>query len=99
MRSALIAVVALLSTSAYASLLSSFDNLLNGQTPLTSQAVDELYTTYKSVFPTSLAAKHYGNEASRRTLFEEKVKEIIAHNTDASVSYKKGLNEYSDMTE
>ena len=37
MRSVLsvIAVVALLSTTAYASLLSRFDTLLNGETPLT----------------------------------------------------------------
>lgn len=101
MRSVLsvIAVVALLSTTAYASLLNRFDTLLNGETPLTAQAVDELYTTYKSVFPNSLASKHYGKEDARRSLFEDKVREVIAHNTDSTVSFKKGLNEYSDMTE
>jgi cathepsin H len=95
----LISIVALLSTTAYASLLSLFDDVLSGKAPLNAQALDEIYTTYKIEYPNSLAAKYYGKEDARRNLLEEKVKEIIAHNSDSSISWKKGLNEYSDMTE
>lgn len=68
MRSALslLAALALLSSTAYASLLARFDTLLSGQSPLTADSLNELYATYKSVYPTSLAAKYYGNEESRR---------------------------------
>ena len=34
----------------------------------------------------------------RRATFENKVKAMVAHNTDTSKTWKKGINEFSDMT-
>ncbi len=35
----------------------------------------------------------------RRAVFETKVKEIITHNSQPNVTFYKGLNEYSDLTD
>lgn len=38
------------------------------------------------------------NGVDRKAFFFQKVKDIIAHNTNPSYTWKKGLSEYSDLT-
>eukprot|EP00442_Polarella_glacialis_P035962 CAMPEP_0115123794 /NCGR_PEP_ID=MMETSP0227-20121206/47796_1 /TAXON_ID=89957 /ORGANISM="Polarella glacialis, Strain CCMP 1383" /LENGTH=395 /DNA_ID=CAMNT_0002526317 /DNA_START=35 /DNA_END=1222 /DNA_ORIENTATION=+ len=35
----------------------------------------------------------------RRNLFEEKVRSILAHNADPTMSWKRGINQFADMTQ
>jgi len=45
--------------------------------------------------------KNYASEelAARKTLFETRLAEIKAHNADPTASYKKGVNQFTDMTD
>ena len=39
------------------------------------------------------------SNVDRKQVFADKVKDIIAHNTDDTNTWIKGINEYSDMTD
>jgi len=61
-----------------------------------------MYQQYNGEFnPVTRPSSHYNNKGAidRKAIFAQKVKEIISHNTNPTAAWKKGLNEYSDMTE
>ena len=77
-----IVTIALLSCASYAK-LEAFNNVLNGQAPLTQEVLSSLYSEYKNEFKnheieTFLASRGL----DRRAIFESSVRGIIAHNTD-----------------
>ena len=93
------ALISLLFTSTltFAAVQSDYSHILNGKAPLTQETLDAMYLQFRSEH-TYLPSSHY-NSTGRKANFEAKVREVINHNKDETVSWKKGINEYSDMTE
>lgn len=99
-----IAAFALLFGSAFCFTLNdAFQNVLNGQTEFSYDLLEKMYAQFNAEFnPVTRPSSHYSQRLSaidRKAIFSAKVKEIIAHNTNDNMSWKMGLNEYSDMTD
>ena len=99
-----ITLIALLFGTAFTlGLNDAFHGVLNGETEFSYELLEKMYEQYNSEYnPVTRPSSHYIQRLSaidRKGLFAAKVKEIIAHNTDAKIAWKKGLNEYSDMTD
>lgn len=93
-----ILVLALLTASSFANLVSeTYRHYLNGSEPITAGMIDEMYEQFISEFRSGSAGKFLGNE-DRKIIFENKIMDIISHNTNGLNSWKKGINAYSDMT-
>lgn len=80
-----------------ANLLAQYENVLHGKAAFDQATLDSMYSAFRAQF-TSLPSQHYSQD-NRKAVFEETVKRIIEHNTNVEALWKKGLNEYSDMTE
>jgi cathepsin H len=92
-------VICLLFASvALAAINEDFDKIINGHVELTDAHIEQMYsqflTEYHSAPSKQLTASH-----DRRSLFANKVKEVVAHNKNSENTYKKGINEFSDMTD
>ena len=99
-----IAAFALLFGTAFSvGLNEAFQNVLNGQSEFSYELLDKMYEQYNSEYnPMTRPSSHYSQRLSavdRKAIFSAKVKEIIAHNTNDNFAWKKGLNEFSDMTD
>lgn len=82
-------------TLAFAGVSHDYSRVLNGEAHLSQVQLDAMYSQYRAEYPLSLSSA----ATSLKANFEEKVREIIAHNSNPANGWKKGLNEYSDMTE
>jgi len=80
---------------AFAALSSDFGSILNGQAPLSQAALDQMYAQFQTEF----SSPSDKLSANRRAIFEDKVREIVAHNSNPNSTWMKGVNEYSDMTD
>lgn len=66
-----------------------FENVLNGAAPLTDEAFAQIYASYVHQFGSFLTATKAVNVEEK---LYNKVLEIIAHNSDITQTYKKGVN-------
>jgi hypothetical protein len=76
--------------------------LLMGQADLDHESIDAIYEHFRTTITQQMQpSSHYPqlSQMQRRAVFENKVREIIAHNSQPNVTFYKGINEYSDMTE
>ena len=99
-----IAIFALLFGTAFTlGVNEAFNNVLHGKSELTYELIERMYQKYNTEYnPLTRPSSHYNQKLSavdRKAIFSAKVKEIIAHNTDSQYHWKKGLNEYSDLTD
>lgn len=96
------ALVLLLSSSSlvFASLHTEFSHILNGSQPLDATTLDSMYSSFKNEYPSLISATHYPtSNVNRKAIFETKVRDIAQHNANPNLAWKKGLNEYSDLTD
>lgn len=98
------AVLCLLFASlALADINTDYQKVLNGEQQIESADIDSMYEQFQSEFQTSKGispSTHYTlKDGNRKSIFKAKVQEIIEHNQQASNTYKKGLNAFSDMTD
>ncbi len=81
----------------------AYKPVLNGQAEFTVELLEQMYEKFNAEYnPLTRPSSHYSKRVSavdRKALFAAKIKDIIDHNTDPSKNWKKGLNEYSDMTD
>ncbi|CDW81400.1 cathepsin h [Stylonychia lemnae] len=104
MQGSKIAVLALLFSSlALANINKDFAHILDGTSAVTLDDIEVMYSKfvqqYKQQMNYSPSSQFKSQTIDRKMIFAQKVQEIIKHNTAPSVSYKKGLNPFSDMTE
>lgn len=58
-----------------------------------------MYSQYISEYKDLASVQYSKSGQNRKAIFEETVRDIISHNSNPSHSWKKGINQYSDMTE
>jgi cathepsin H len=87
----------LLASVAFAEINTDFQHVISGEVELTDLHVQEMYSQFVSEYQHA-PSKHLTSSLDRKNLFASKVKEVIEHNMNTN-TYKKGINEFSDMTE
>jgi cathepsin H len=75
-----------------------FDSYLTGEKKMSGDVLDQMWSAYASTKGVSSPNVIY-NDLVRKNTFASSVESIIAHNSQPGVSFKKGINAYSDMTE
>lgn len=97
-----IAIFALVAIAAFGFIAGSHEEKkwwpkLNGEVTMTDDEILDMYHDW---------IKHHEKDTSdiqavmeRFTIFKEKTREVIAHNSDSTKSWKKGINAYSDQTD
>ena len=88
----------LLASVAFAEINTDFHQIINGEVELTDFHVEEMYSQFVSEYHNA-PSKQLQSSLDRKNLFASKVKEVVAHNKNSSNAYKKGINEFSDMTD
>jgi len=90
----------LLASVAFAEINTDFHHVLSGKEALTDAHVDQMYNQFLVEYKDSRIPTHtLSSEAtSRKQVFAQTVSEVVKHNSDASQSYQKGINSFSDMT-
>lgn len=101
-------ILACLTTAATVSALnkvsSAYTAVLNGSLPLTPELIDTMYASFlaehRNQEPSNRDLTNYLSKMSidRRAVFEDKVRTIIKHNTDATQTWRAGINQFSDLT-
>ena len=89
-------------TSAFASVTQDFEHVLMGKVPLTDAHIENMYHQFQTEHnPNQRPSAYYKNvsNAERKEIFAAKVRDIIQHNSNANMTWQKGLNEYSDMSD
>lgn len=66
--------------------------LLKPEIPLTENRAREIYHKFSVVYQKSKSEDKF-------KVFHDKLKDIIKHNKDVSKTYKKGINQFSDLTD
>lgn len=93
----------LFSSVALADINLDYHEILTGNTPVSPDHIDEMYGQFNAEFKDLSgfsASSHYKkSNLDRKSVFANKVQEIIKHNLNPAKSFQKGINEYSDMTE
>ncbi len=93
----------LFSSLALADINTDYEHILNGKAPVSTETINKMFGQYLREYKVdqrSSPADHYrATGTDRKVVFANKVAEIIKHNQKENAPYKKGLNEYSDMTE
>lgn len=90
-------LVAACAATVSAEINTDFEAYLNGGKPVTGEVFDQIWAQYDNEFTSSKLNAQ--NDAIRRNIFANNLEAIISHNSDPTVTYLKGINEYSDMTE
>lgn len=91
-----------IATAAFASSVSAsinikFQKYISGEEMISYDIFEQMWTEFESEFTSPMTNKN--SFIDRKQNFADKVKEIILFNKDPSNTYKKGINEYSDMTD
>jgi hypothetical protein len=92
-------LVALLFSSSLAlgALSEDFSSVLNGSASLNQATLDSMYKQFLKEFDSP--SKHMNGNFDRKTIFEQKIRDIVSHNSNQQNSWKKGVNHFSDLTE
>ena len=104
MRTTKAVLLLLLASYALAGFNQDFDHFLTGKNSIAQKDLDKMYdeflTEYKDGKIGGNPSSHYAmNGLNRKSIFNKSIQEIIEHNSNASNSYKKGINAFSDMSE
>ena len=91
-------IALLFTSSASADVNTDFDSYLSGEKKMSGDVLDQMWSAYASTKGVESPNVIY-NDLVRKNNFASTVESIIAHNSQPGVSYKKGINAYSDMTE
>jgi len=94
----------LLATVALADINKQFETLLHGKETLSQHQIDVLYEQFLEEYKdgngfTPAGSAFKGTHTDRKQIFADRVRNIIAHNTNPQFNWKKGINSYSDMTD
>lgn len=84
-------------SSVQASFNVDFEKYLSGESPVDYEVFGKMWLQFESEFTSPMAKKNSFFE--RQSNFQDKVQEVIAHNSDPTSTWKKGINEFSDMTD
>lgn len=71
----------------------TFSDYLTGQKPITSEVFETLWNDFSSAHPSTRIYFH------RKNNFANNLESIIEHNSKPGVTYQKGINPYSDLSE
>ena len=104
MRFTLATMMLLLSAKAFASFTTTFEHVLSGKAPLSSTIVEEMYSSFLAEYKNgdhslrSFLQSNGKDTIDRKALFEAQIQDVIAHNSNPSNKWQKGVNAFSDMT-
>jgi hypothetical protein len=102
MRTSKVVICLLFATLSLAEINENFKRELHGQAPLTDEKIDAIYSQflneYKDANGFTPSNRFVLRNENRKAVFTQKVKEIAEFNSK-NLSYKKGINQFSDMTE
>lgn len=76
----------------------TFTHVLNGSTQLTPQLVDSMYEHFLAEYRSEESMRLTSASIERKEIFAAALQDIIAHNTDETTTWKKGVNAFTDMT-
>jgi len=93
-----IAAIAMLVSSASANINSDFSAYLSGEQKVEQDDLVSIWEQFKKEYGSSSPNSHL-TDTERRDIFEKNLDDIINHNSLEGVSYKKGINSFSDMTD
>lgn len=94
-----LATIALLfAGSATADINTDFNSYLSGEKAMTSDVLDQMWSHFAATQGLGSPNAIY-NDFIRKNTFASTVEAIIEHNSQPGVTYTKGINAYSDMTE
>ena len=80
--------------------LDSFRNVLTGKAPLTQDALNSMYTSFKAEFADPEVERFLlARGGDRRAIFEANVRDIVAHNSARDQTWQKGINAFSEMSD
>ena len=94
-------VIAILFAAACVSankLTQDYMHILNGSEPLNEELIDRIYARFVQEYRQNKVNKFLETDVDRRTIFANKIRAFIQHNTDSSQTWKKGINRYSYWT-
>jgi C1A family cysteine protease len=91
------AIFALLSHVAADHFNLKYHTHLHGSAPIDHLVFEEMWVHYENEFGEANPNKAV-SEQERKNQFANNLEDIIAHNKNSSFTYKKGINQFSDMT-
>lgn len=93
-----IAAIAMLVSSASANINTDFSAYLSGEQKVYQDDFISIWEQFKIQYG-SISPNSHLTDTERRDIFAKNLDAIIQHNSMEGVSYTKGINQYSDMTE
>merc|ERR1712127_575988 len=97
-RRSLATIALLFAGSATANVNTDFDSYLSGEKTMTPEVLDLMWNRFAVTHGIESPNAIY-NDIIRKNNFANTIESIIEHNSQPGVTYKKGVNQYSDMTE
>lgn len=91
------AVAALFSTTSALKFNELFGAHLSGEAPIDHETFEWMWSTFEKEF--GEANPNTNNLLERKSQFEVTIENIIAHNSNPNSTYKKGINQFSDMSD
>jgi hypothetical protein len=94
-------VISLLFASAvFAGVNEDYDHVLNGKAQMTNKALDQMYEQFLKEYSHDKDNKQYIlMDVDRKSVFANNIKDVIEHNSKPNITYLKGINAFSDMTD
>ena len=93
----------LFSSLALADINRDYAHILSGYQAVSHSDIDVMYSKFVQQYKVKenySPSSHFKTSAiDRKSIFAQKVQEIIKHNSGPTNFYQKGLNPFSDMTE